>query len=517
MTDRTHTRLATNTAYLYVRMLLLMGVGLYTSRLVLEALGDSGFGTYSIVAGFGVFMTYATNALTGAAQRFLCRDLTARDWRHGHRDFKAALAWGALLGLAAFVVGLPAGALIIEYVLDIPAALRGAAQLAYGLVLINVAVGLLRAPFAALVLARERMGFFSLTSVAEGGVKLGGVFILLYGWPDDVASRVVAYAGVVFSAQLAVAVWQAIYTLRRFPEASLSPRCSKRAWRRMGSFAGWNLFGGAADATVAQGGAMLVNLFYGVTLNATTGFVAQIRTAVFAFTASFQNASNPRIMKCYGQGTERFASLVCLTSRLSFVLMLLIAVPFYFNLEWALTLWLGELPPALLPFTQLTIVCCLFYSLSGPLWSAMQARGRMKLYQLSCGSVMLLNIPIAWLALALWAPPQSVAAVQIGVNIAVLCVRLWFARRYCSISIATYARTVVVPGALCAVAAVVVPAALASQCAPAGGNFWLAVIDACWTLTIIWGIALTRDERRACISLISNRIAPGSSNSCSEQ
>lgn len=505
MTANTNSRIAANTALLYIRMLVLMGVGLYTSRLVLEALGDDGFGTYSIVAGFGVFIAFINHALTGTAQRFLCRDLTARGLERARADFRAAMAWASILSLAVVVVGTPVGMALIIYVLSIPAKLLYAAKWTYVLVIALVVVNLMRAPFAALVLARERMGFFSLTSVAEGGVKLGGVVILIYLWSGSVSARVIGYASIVLTAQLVVTLWYAVYCLRRFPEAGLSVRCRRRALARMGSFAGWNLFGGTAEAAVAQGGAMLVNIFYGVALNATTGLVAQIRTAVFAFTSSFQNASNPQIMKSYGEGRDSYSSLLCMASRLSYILMLLIAVPLCFNLGWVLNLWLDELPPALIPYTLLTVLFCLADSLSGSLWSAMQARGRMRSYQMSCGGVLLLNLPVAWLALRLGAPAQSVAAVQIGVGMILLGVRLRFARRYCGLSLRKYAREVVGRIAACSLLAIPVPALLAWVQRAQGGSFAAAAADALWTIGAIWVAGLTCDERRGCLRFIRAR------------
>jgi Na+-driven multidrug efflux pump len=192
---------------------------------------------------------------------------------------------------------------------------------------------------------------------------------------------------------------------------------------------------GISEVGCQQGSNIILNIFYGVTLNATMGITTQVKAAIFSFTRDIQVASNPQIVKLYAAGLyDEFKALVKRMSRISFFLMLAVGLPLYLNVETILNLWLTVLPPYCVEFVKLIIILRVVDSLIGPLWISMQAKGKITLYQTVTSLMLLSNLPIIYIVFKLGCAPYYLLVVQIVVEILLIITRLLFVKYYCDFS-----------------------------------------------------------------------------------
>ena len=365
-------------------------------------------------------------------------------------------------------------------------------------------LNILRTPYNAVVIAYERMSFYAYSSLVESGLKLVIIWIL----PLFAYDKLKFYAVLVCLVAVILLLWYYRYCRAHFPSCRYNRGFDRKLIREMMSFSGWNLFGGIADVGATQGTNMILNVFYGVTLNAALGLANQARSAVFSFVANLQVAANPQIVKSYSVGdVNYFRTLVYSISKYSFFLILLIALPLICNAEFVLDLWLVKIPPHTVQFLILVVILIIFDSLHGPLWTAMQANGDLKKYQIVISSLQLLGLPFTYFALYMGYPPESVIVVQIFLKIVVLVARLVYAQSKCGISIAQYMCRVVYPVGIVSTISIPIVAYL-SFCMPNGFSKLFSTLLVSTVLIIFsgyyWGI--TVQERLFVHKEINKRI-----------
>ena len=276
--------------------------------------------------------------------------------------------------------------------------------------------------------------------------------------------------------------------------------------RDLTSFSGWNIFGSIADIGYQQGTNVILNMFYGVAFNATMGIGNQVKNAVFSFVRNIVIAANPQIYKLYAAGqTDEFEHLVLRISKFAFFLFLCIAIPLIFNMEYILCLWLGDLPPKCSRFCVLIIIFCLIDTLTGPLWTAAQAQGDIRLYQIYTSAIMLLNLPLTYIFFRCGFAPEYLLYIQIAVVILTLIFRIFFLNHKKIIPASGYLRNVILPVSV--VSAVSLALCLVINAAhPACGLGRLAVNTPLYligTMVAIWAVGLTSSERKLAASYLS--------------
>ncbi len=443
---------------MYLRMFVMMFITLYTSRVALNVLGIDNYGVYNLVAGVVVLFSFIDASLSSSTYRYLCVALGRNDHPGVERYFSAGLLVNVLLCPLLILVAETVGLWFISTCVDIPAGSFRSAMVVYQIAILTTCLQLLRVPFNAAVLAHEKMSFFAVTSIIEAALKLGVIFLLLF----VNTNKLVLYAWLLCGVSGITTLWFAVYCIRNFKGIRLSMRSDRRTAGELLAFSGWNVFGSLADVGCRQGVGIILNIFCGVALNATMGIINQVRTAVFAFCSNFQQAVNPQINKCFGGGDmSRFRMLIVASSKFSFYLMFVLALPLGLCAEWVLVWWLKTPPPSCTAFMIVTLICCTLDSLNGPLWTAMQATGRIRSYQIVISSLLLLNLPLSALVLWLKCPPVAVMWVQAGVLVAIIITRVWFADRKCELPATEYLSRVVSPIVRVAVLASVLPAVAA--------------------------------------------------------
>lgn len=435
-------RIAKNTLLLYFRMILIMVVSLYTSKIILNELGVEDFGIYNLVAGVVILFSFLSNAMITATQRYLSIAIGKKDEKYIQAVFSTSLLSHFFLIFFIFLAAETIGLWLINAKLEIPADRMSATNFVYQLAILTTCVNIICIPYNASIIANERMSFFAYVSIVETFLKLAVVWALAIT-PGD---KLVIYSFLLLLVAIVIDIAYWYYCQRFLLANKFYLKTNKKLFVELTSFSVWNLFGGLADIGYKQGTNIILNLFWGVSINAVLGITNQIRNALVPFIGNLQLAVNPQMVKSYALGDyEYFKILVYRISKYSYFLMLIIVFPIIFNIDLILELWLKNPPEHTAIFAILTSVYCLVDSLTGPLWAAMQAGGKIKRFQIVTGICLLLNLPVSYLFLMYGYAPSVVLIIQIVITGFTVGVRVLFVKYYLQFSIRNYVREVIFP------------------------------------------------------------------------
>lgn len=414
-------RIARNTLMLYVRMLFLMFIGLYTSRVVLSTLGVTDYGIYGVVGGVVALFSVISGSLSAAITRFITFEMGKGTEARLKNVFSSAVTVQLILALLVVVIAEPLGIWFIENEINMPPDRHDAAHWVFQFSLLTFVINIISIPYNASIIAHERMSAFAVIGVLEGLAKLAVAFLIMYS-PID---RLVYYAILMCVVAVGVRMAYSVYCRRHFPECRYTFMWEPDLLRQMFAFAGWNFIGAASGTLRDHGGNVLINIFCGPVANAARAVSVQLGGAVQSFVSNFMTAVNPQITKSYAAQEKEYAlSLVFRSSRYSFYLLYMLALPVLFNAGYILDLWLEEVPARSENFVCLALLLSLSECLSYPLVTLMLATGNIRNYQLIVGGLQLMNLPVSYLVLKAGAPPESIIVVAIVISQICLFARL---------------------------------------------------------------------------------------------
>ena len=434
-------RLARNTLLLYFRMFLLMLIGLITSRVVLRTLGIDDYGVYNVVGGVVTVFTFLTTSISAAISRYLAVGLGEGDPVRLRRIFSTGVLIQLALSLLLVLLVETAGVWWLNHRLVIPEGRLDAARRVLQCSLGIMVVGLLAVPYNAAIIAHERMSAFAVISLGEAALKLG-VALLLYFSPAD---KLVSYAVLMLIVAVLVRAAYGFYCRKHFEESRGRLVWDGALMREMTAFAGWSFFGSSAYVFNTQGVNQVVNLFFGVAVNAARGIVLQVENIVKQFVSNFLTALNPQITKSWAAGEHGPCfELVRKGAKYSWLVILAFFIPILGEAEWLLGAWLGpdKVPPHSAVFLRLALVGLLVDLVGNPLLTLVQATGRVKRYYLITGLTSYLGLPLVWLAFKLGAGPAWAYVVFIAVYLTVLVQRIVIAHRLTGFPVKPYLRLV---------------------------------------------------------------------------
>lgn len=407
-------------------MLILMLVSLYTSRVVLAALGVEDYGIYNVVGGIVVLFTFINNAMITSTQRYLNYELGRNDLRQAKKVFSISLNIHLLIAFIVLLLAETVGLWVLNTTIQYPESRELAVQVTYQLSILTTCVKIIRAPYNAAIIAHEKMSFYAYLSIFEAILQLGIVFMLMTYRAD----RLILYSALLCVVAIIVNLCYYAYCRKKFKICQYALYKDKTLYRQLLSFSGWSLLGGVANVGASQGLNMLLNVFFGVTVNAAMGIATQVNSAVTSFVHSFQTAFNPQIVKSYAAGDHSyFINLILSTSKYSYLLLFILALPIYICAPEVLSVWLTEVPDFAVSFCRLMLIFALLDALQGPLWYSVQATGKIKTYQILMSFMILSNLPIAYVCLKLGYSPNSVLVVRCIINLATMFVRMWYLNR----------------------------------------------------------------------------------------
>lgn len=430
-------RIAKNTLMLYGRMLFSMVVSLYTSRVVLNTLGVEDYGIQNAVGGFVAMFAIFSNSLSSSVSRFLTFELGRGDTESLKRVFSTAIFVHLGLSLLVLIVAETIGLWFVNNKMVIPADRLYAANWVFQASIISFCFSLSSAPYRASIVSHEKLGMFAYIGILDTCLHLASVLFITYSsWEFD---RLIVYSILLVTINISLQCVYAIYCKKHFEECTIRTKWSKQYVKEIGSFTGWNFIGCTADILKDQGINILLNITYGPIVNAARGIAMTVNKAVSGFASNFMTALSPQITKHYASEELKYTfSLVERGARFCFYIMFVLALPLCLETEFILTIWLKQYPEHTINFVRLILLFSLSEILSSTLVYLQLATGKIRNYQLTIGSITLLNFPLSYIALKLGFPPES--PIIIGISISVLCmiIRLFFLQKTASLSIRSF-------------------------------------------------------------------------------
>ena len=453
-TSDNNKRIAKNTLMLYIRMFFTMAVSLFTSRVILQTLGVTDYGINNVVGGVVAMFSFLNGAMASATQRYLNVDIATGDEEHLKVTFRTSMQIHILIALAIFVLAETVGLWFVLEKLVLPENRMTAALCVYQFSIIACMVGIISLPYNAAIIAHERMGAFAYISIMDVVLKLVIVYVLVIS-PFD---KLITYSALFLGVNLLDRFIYNLYCKRHFPEINFSFKIDKSLFKEMSSFAGWSLWGNIAYVLFTQGLNMLLNMFFGPAVNAARGIAVQVQGIIQGFVANVQTAVNPQITKSYAQqNLHRMHKLMFTSSKFCFYLLFLLVFPFSLEANQILHVWLGVVPDHTVWFFRLIAFIMLTETLANPYIVANQATGKVKMYQAICGGLLLLIVPVSYIVLKFGGNPESVYIVHGCIAVMTQFARVYMMRNLIDLSLATYARKVVLPILYVAITAAVIP------------------------------------------------------------
>lgn len=398
MSDSSNKRIAKNSLMLYFRVLFLLFINLYTSRVILQALGVEDYGIYNAVAGFITMFSMISGSMAGAISRFITYILGLGDIDKLKRVFNTSFFILLIISLVIVLLVEMIGVWFLNNHMTIPTERIVAANWVLQFSLATFVINLLSTPYNAELIAHERMTAFAYIGLIEGSAILGVAFLVKYSPIDSL----IYYSALMCIVAISIRMIYSTYCSKIFPECKLCWIFDKKLFHEMFSFAGWNFIGFGSGLLREHGINLLFNLYFGPVVNAARGLASQVNTALTKFSESFYTAVLPQITIKYAEkdidGSHR---IVIWSSRFAFFLLLIIALPILFETRYILYLWLGNIPEHTIAFVRIITLFFLLESFSKPLIILMLATGDIKKYQIYVGTLNMLNFPFAWLLLEL--------------------------------------------------------------------------------------------------------------------
>lgn len=495
MSSKTETNrlIAKNTFLLYVRMLFTMAVSLYTSRVVLNVLGVEDYGLYNVVGGFVAMFSFFNGAMAAATQRYLNFELGRGDASRLRQVFCTSVNIHAIISFLVLLLSETVGLWFVYTYLNIPADRFSAALWVYQASVLSSIVMVMSIPYNAAIIAHERMGAFAYISVLEVVLKLLIVYLLVVYDID----KLKLYAVLMLLVQVLICLIYCRYGNKHFTETRYRLVWNGSLFKEMTGFAGWSLFGNIAAVAFTQGLNVLLNMFFGPAINAARGIAVQVQNAIKGFCVNFQTALNPQITKSYASGDMDYMyGLVFTSSKFSYYLLLLLSMPVILETQVILQWWLGIVPDHTVAFVRLILVISMVDSLANPLIQAASATGRIRKYQSVVGTMLIMILPISYVALKLNSSPEGVFVVQLIVFCCALFARLWMLRSLIGLSLRAYCRKAALPTVYVTVVSAVVPLTVYLLLQPSLLRFLLVcAVSLVSVAAAVYCLGLTSNER----------------------
>ena len=447
-------QIAKNTLLLYFRMLFMMAVSLYTSRVVLATLGVEDFGIYNVVGGIVTMFSFINSAMSSSTQRYLTFELGRGDFSRLQKVFTTSVYIHALISILVVLLAETVGLWFLCNMMTIPTERMDAAMWVYQMSVLATVVMIMSVPYNATIIAHEKMGVFAYISILEVVLKLAIVYILLIGDFD----KLKLYAVLIFMVQLLIRLIYSKYCEKQFKESKILKIKDGRLFKEMLGFAGWNLWGNCAFVAYTQGVNILLNVFFNPVLNAARGIAIQVQSAVTQFSSNFQTALNPQITKSYAAEDYKYMyNLIYKGSKFTFFLLLMLSMPIMLETNMLLSIWLKTVPDYTTPFLRLMLCATIVDSVANPLMISAQATGKIKIYQSVIGGILLAILPISYIVLKLGGNPTSVFCVHLCVCIVAFGVRLLIIRSMINLPIYEYFRSVIIRCGIVVVTSMLIP------------------------------------------------------------
>lgn len=450
-------RIAKNTLLLYVRMFFVMCIQLYTSRVVLQALGVEDYGIYNVVGGIVTMFAFLNAAMNSSTQRYITYYLGKGDNVQLQEVFSNCMFIHAMLALLIVILSETIGLWFLYNKMVIPVERMNAALWVFQMSIITTVVLIFSTPYNATIIAYEKMAAFAYISIFDVVLKLVTAIMLLYSKWDNL----ILYSILTVIAQLIIRFIYVLYCNKHFVITKVVYQFNKKLLKEMSSFIGWNVWGGLSQVLYGQGLNILLNMFFGPVINAARGIAVQVQSVVQQFANNLQTAINPQITKSYAVGElKAMHNLVFRCSRYTFFLLLIISLPIFLETKLLLSLWLTTVPEWTVAFTRIMLCIVIVDSVAAPLMISSAATGNVKLYQTIIGGTMLLIVPVSYIFLKVGFNPSVVFIVHLTFCLITFVLRLIIVKPMIKLSIREYISMAILPSIKTFLLSIIIPSVM---------------------------------------------------------
>lgn len=488
-------RIAKNTLLLYMRMLFMMAISLYTSRIVLNTLGVTDYGINNVVGGIITMLAFLTTSMGAASSRFITYDLGKGNMDIMKRTFGNIKTIHFTLAVFFLLFGETIGLWFVLNKMQIPPERMDAAVWVYQFSVLSAILGVISVPYNAVIIAHERMKAFAFIGIVDAVLKLLIVYLLLV-IPYD---KLKVYAALFFCIQVFDRIVYGVYSTRHFEEARARCAFDKPLFKEIFGFAAWTMNGNLAVIGYTQGINILLNMFFGPVINAARGIAVQVQGVVLNFCRNFQMALNPQLTKCYARNDLlNMQRLLKVSSKFSFFMLFFISLPLMLEAPLVLKWWLGIVPEHTVNFLRLILCSSMIITLSNPLIVSVHATGRIKRFQAIEGSMLLCIVPIAYILLKFFnISPEYVFCVHIVVELCTQYVRMRIVLPMISMRVSDYIREVIFPILKVIMLAPIVPLIVFCSATPSLQTFLLLCVTSVLSVTtVVYFFGCTENERK---------------------
>ena len=439
-------RIAYNTVVLYIKIVLSAIIGLYTSRVVLQALGADNYGLYTVVGGVVSFLNIIGVTMITATNRFISVELGKEDKGDVNRIFNTVLIIHFLLAVLLLIIGETIGLYYVNNFLNVADGQMLDARFVLHLSIITTVFSILAVPYQGLIIAREKFVFSSFVEILSLIVKLGLVIILLGGS----GNRLRLFTIIMLVITLLTLILSVLYCyIKDSNILKFNLNKNKSDYWEVFGFAGWSLFGASAYIGKEQGASMIINYFFGTVLNASFGLASQINRYAMMFTKGLSQAAAPQIMKSYGANDmERSLYLVYSISKIATLIMLIITVPLLLCMDKILELWLVEVPEYTTIFAQFMLINTLVTMLGAGFDPCIQSTGKIKVNELYTSIIYISVLPIIYVMYKLGMPPYMNVVVLPFLSIAIRVVQMCLLKQMTVFNVVKFINYAIIPSIL---------------------------------------------------------------------
>lgn len=504
MSSENNKRIAKNTLMLYIRMLLIMGVSLFTVRVVLDTLGVVDYGLYNVVGGIVAMFTFLSSTLSSASQRFFAFELGRDNSQQLKKIFSVTLVIYVVMAIIILIIAETIGLWFLNNKLTIPESRIEAVQWVYQFSILSFIATLMAIPYNATIIAHEKMKVYAYVSIIQVVLKLAIVYMLFMFSID----KLKLYSVLTFGVTLLTTLIYYLYSSRKFKECHFNFYWDNNLFKEIIGYSGWNIIGALSNILRDQGVNILINIFFNPAINAARGIAYKINSTLLQFTNNFYVAVKPQITKSYSSGDKEYMKqLVIRSAKVAYFLMLFLSIPILIETNFILGIWLKELPEYVIIFSRLAIINSLIDVMNLPLVATVQATGRIKLYQTTISLIYILNLPISYIFLKVGYPPQTTILVSILLSTISFIPRLIIFEKITKISAGLIFKNAFLKAIIVSICSLVFPFIIYFLLEEGFVRFILvSLTDVFITAIIIYYIGLTKDEKFFVINYIKKKL-----------
>lgn len=481
-----------------------MIVGLYTSRIILQTLGEDNYGVNNVVGGVVTLFSIVTGPIANSISRFLTYGLGKGNLEKLRITFSTSIGIIFILSLIILILGETVGVWFLNHKLNIPPESVYPAKWVLQCSIISSIISLLNIPFNAALIAHEKMNIFAYMSIYDVMAKLLLV-LLLVKFPFN---PLITYSvGLVIISIISRIIYQS-YCHKHFAECRYTIHIEKSEFFNMTKFAWWSFFGNTANLFNTQGTSILMNMFFGIVINTAKGLSATVETAIMNLVNSFTTAFTPQITKSFASGDlDYMYKIMCKGSKFSIFFLMFFLIPLEFEAPIVLRIWLGEYPEVTVKFLRLSLLCTATLLLGSPFYQGIMATGNLKSYQITVTIIAITVFPLTWIAYKLGGSPESYYYIYLIIYNILVWIRMKYIRKLLGFNVSVFFKDVIIPIAICTILTIVPVYFIFRLMEDNWVRLIVVIISSIFILgTAILIFGMTKSERGLVVSYFKKRI-----------